>query len=608
VLGRVTGNEDEINQRLEHIAAEYARDGEAFSVAVGGQGEIFRQVGETVESDLLRAESIAFPITLGLLLVVFGSVVAALLPLAVGALAVLGTFLILQLLTSVTDVSVFALNLTTALGLGLAIDYSLFVVSRFREELAKGLSTTEAVVRTVRTAGKTVAFSGGTVAISLAALLIFPQVFMRSFAYAGIAVVMVALIGSVIVLPALLAVLGSRINSLRVLRRMPPAAAAGRWHRVAMAVMRRPIPVATAVVALLVVLGFPFLGVEFGQADDRVLPSDNSARMVGEDLRDNFAGRESAALAVVARGDGDVAAYAAHLSAVAGVERVDAVGGSFVDGEQVLAAGPAGQRFVGEDGTWLSVVPSVEPISPQGERLVRDLRAVDAPFEEVLVGGPSAELADGRESLFSRVPLAIGLIAGVTFVLLFLMFGSLLVPLKALVLNTLSLTAVFGAMVWVFQDGNLSGVLDFTATGTLDMQMPILMFCMAFGLSMDYEVFLLSRIKEEYDRTGDNTAAVAMGLERTGRIVTAAAALLAIVFVAFATSGVTIIKLVGVGLALAVVMDATLVRATLVPAFMRMAGRANWWAPRPLRLLYQRFGISDAEPPAVGGTPVIDVG
>jgi RND superfamily putative drug exporter len=512
-------------------------------------------------------------------------------------LAVLGTFLLLQLLPGVTDVSVYALNLTTALGLGLAIDYSLFIVSRFREELGRGLAVPEAVVRTVQTAGKTVVFSGGTVAISLAALLIFPQVFMRSFAYAGVAVVVVALFGSVVALPALLAVLGERVNRLRLVRWASVPDGAGRWHRIAMAVMRRPVPVATAVIALLVVLGLPFFGVEFGQGDDRILPSANPARAVGEDLRDNFAGRESAALTVVARGDGDVTGYAQRLSRVGGVERVDAPTGSFADGQQVAPAGPSARRFSGNDGTWLSVVPSVEPISAAGKQLVADVRAVEAPFSQVLVGGPSAALVDGQASLFSRVPLAIGLISGITFVLLFLMFGSILVPLKALVLNTLSLSAVFGAMVWIFQDGNLSGLLDFTATGTLDTQMPILMFCMAFGLSMDYEVFLLSRIKEEFDRTGDNTGAVAMGLERSGRIVTAAAALLAIVFVAFATSGVTIIKLVGVGLALAVVMDATLVRAALVPAFMRLAGRANWWAPRPLRGLYERFGISDSEPP-----------
>jgi len=605
VLGRITGSEDHITERAGELTETFTGVHDGLTVAVGGTAEVFRQVGETVEADLVRAESIAFPVTLVLLLFVFGSLVAALLPVAVGGLAVLGTFLVLSLLTGVTDVSIYALNLTTALGLGLAIDYSLFMVSRYREELAAGLDVRDAVVRTVQTAGRTVVFSGATVAISLAALLIFPQVFMRSFAYAGIAVVGVALLGSVVVLPALLMALGRRIDSLRVRRTRPAAAGEGRWHRIATAVMRRPVPIATAVVALLVVLGLPFLRVEFGQADDRVLPAGNSARAVSEELRIGFAGNEAGAATVVARGDGDVAGYASALSQVDGVERVDAVDGSYVDGTPVAPATPASTRFDGDGVTWLSVVPSVEPVSPAGERLVEDLRAVNSTFDDVLVGGPSAELIDGKAALFDRVPLAIGLIAVVTFVLLFLMFGSLLVPLKALVLNALSLTAMFGAMVWVFQDGNLSGPLGFTATGTLDTSMPILMFCMAFGLSMDYEVFLLSRIKEEHDRTGDNTAAVAMGLERTGRIVTAAAALLAIVFIAFATSGVTFIKLVGIGLALAIVMDATLVRAALVPAFMRLAGRANWWAPPPLRRLYERVGISEGEPPTdaapVGG-------
>ena len=597
VLGRITGSEDHVTERAGELTEAFTGTHDGLTVAVGGTAEVFRQVGETVEADLVRAESIAFPITLLLLLFVFGSVVAALLPLAVGGLAVLGTFLVLSLLTGVTDVSIYALNLTTALGLGLAIDYSLFIVSRYREELAIGQPVRDAVIRTVRTAGRTVLFSGATVAISLAALLIFPQVFMRSFAYAGIAVVGVALLGSVVVLPALLMVLGRRIDSLRVRRTHPAVAGEGRWHRIATTVMRRPLPIATVVVVLLVVLGLPFLRVEFGQADDRVLPVGNAAREVADDLRDGFTGNEAGAATVVARGDRDVSGYAAALSQIDGVARVDTVEGSYVDGAPVAPATPASARFAGDDVTWLSVVPSVEPVSPGGERLVGDLRAVDAPFDEVLVGGPSAELVDGKAALFERVPWAIGLIAVVTFVLLFLMFGSLLVPLKALVLNALSLTAMFGAMVWIFQDGNLSRELGFTATGTLDTSMPILMFCMAFGLSMDYEVFLLSRIKEEHDRTGDNTAAVAMGLERTGRIVTAAAALLAIVFIAFATSGVTFIKLVGIGLALAIVMDATLVRATLVPAFMRLAGRANWWAPRPLRRLYERAGIGEGEPP-----------
>ncbi len=591
------------DERLEAIAADFTRPGDDYDVRVGGAAEVFAQVAGTIEEDLVRAELISIPITLALLLLVFGSVVAALLPLAVGVLAVLGTFLVLQLLTGVTDVSIFALNLTTALGLGLAIDYSLFIVSRFREELAGGLDVGLAVIRTVQTAGKTVIFSAATVAISLAALLIFPLYFLRSFAYAGIGVVTVAAVGAVVVLPALLAVLGRDADRWSVRRPAAGAAAGeGRWHRIAMAVMRRPVAIGTAVVVLLLVLGAPFLGVEFGLPDDRVLPQGNRAHLVSEDLRANFDGDEAAGLSVVAAGSGDpaaqadrIASYAAALSGLEGVSRVDAATGVYVDGVQAAPASPGSTRFAVADGTWLNVVPAVEPISPEAERLVADVRALQAPFE-VLVGGQSAGLVDAKDTLFGLLPWAIGMIAVATFVLLFLSFGSLLVPAKALVLNVLSLTAMFGAMVWVFQDGNLSGLLGFTATGTLDTTTPILMFCIAFGLSMDYEVFLLSRISEEHARTGDNTRSVAVGLEKTGRIVTAAAALLAVVFLAFATSGITFIKLFGLGLAIAVVMDATLVRATLVPAFMRLAGEANWWAPRPLRRIHERFGITVGGP------------
>ena len=384
------------------------------------------------------------------------------------------------------------------------------------------------------------------------------------------------------------------------------------WHRIATFVMRRPWPIAVSVVAVLLLLGAPFLGARFGLPDDRVLPESASSRQVQDQIRANFSSQEASAISVVAVGagpagpgrDAEVDRYAAELSDLEGVARVDASTGSYQGGRTVFPPTPASARFSGPDGTWLAVVPSVEPISAEGERLVQDVRSTSAPFE-TLVTGRSAELVDSKASVFSRLPLAAAIIAVVTFALLFLMTGSVLVPIKAIVLNLLSLTATFGAMVWIFQDGNLSGLLGFTATGTLDTSMPILMFCIAFGLSMDYEVFLLSRIKEEYDRTGDNLASVAMGLERTGRIVTAAAALLSVVFIAFATSGITFIKMFGVGMALAVVMDATLIRAALVPAFMRLAGKANWWAPRPLRRLHDRLGLREAPEPAVLEAPQV---
>ncbi|MGH2673231.1 MAG: MMPL family transporter, partial [Actinomycetota bacterium] len=396
-------------------------------------------------------------------------------------------------------------------------------------------------------------------------------------------------------------------------RRAQTDAGEGAWHRVATFVMRRPWPIAISVVAVLVLLGTPFLGAEFGLPDDRVLPENVSSRQVQDRIRADFSSQEASALSVVAveagpagrERDAVVDLYAANLSAIDGVARVDASTGSYLDGERIAPPSAASARFSGADGTWLSVVPAVEPVSSEGERLAHDVRSVSAPFE-TLVTGRSAELVDSKAGIFGRLPLAAGIIAVVTFVLLFLMTGSVLVPLKAIVMNLLSLSATFGALVWIFQEGNLSDLLGFTATGTLDTSMPILMFCIAFGLSMDYEVFLLSRIKEEYDRTGDNEASVAMGLERTGRIVTAAAALLAVVFIAFATSGITFIKMFGIGMALAVIMDATLIRAALVPAFMRLAGNANWWAPAPLRRLHDRVGLRETPEPIAMPAPSVE--
>jgi len=600
VVGRLAGEQDEWQVAGEGLDEAFAGDRGPVTVEVGGSVEIFNQVGETIESDLARAESVAIPITLILLIIVFGGIVAALLPVGVGMLAVLGAFFVLWLITAVTDVSVFSINLVTALGLGLAIDYSLFVVSRFREELHAGRSVDDAVVRTVETAGRTVAFSALTVAASLSALLIFPLFFLRSFAYAGIGVILVAMLASLVSLPALLAVLGTRVDKWRVFRHRPtPEVGEGFWHRVATTVMRRPLIVTVVTVSFLIFLGLPFLSARFGSPDHRVLPEGNPAREVSEALREDFVSDEADAFPVVAFGevgDGDVEAYAAELSAVPGVVRVDARTGRYAGGELLIGPDATAVQFESEGATWFSVVPSVEPVSDEGEALVEDVRGLASPFDEVLVGGMGAQQVDVKAAIFELVPWAALWIAVATFVLLFAMFGSILVPIKALVLNTLSLTATFGAMVWIFQQGNGAGLLDFTATGLTDTTTPILMFCIAFGLSMDYEVFLLSRIKEEYDLTGDNEASVAAGLEHTGRIVTAAALLLSVTFLAFSSSGITFIKLFGLGLAMAVLMDATIVRAALVPAFMKLAGDANWWAPAPLKRLQERFGLHEAPP------------
>jgi RND superfamily putative drug exporter len=618
ILANVKGSDDQVAKEVKVLAPKYQFDNGTIKVAAGGQAQVFHQVGTQVQKDLEKAELYSFVPTVVLLLLIFASAMASLLPIAIAAWSVVGTFVALRVITVFTHVSIFSLNLTTALGLGLAIDYSLFMVTRYREEMQRGLAPGDAVIRTMQTAGRTVIFSASTVAVSLAALLVFPMYFLKSFAYAGIAVTTLAAAGAVVVLPAILAALGTRVDlgSPRRSRQrraertqaLVEGHSRGFWHRTATTVMRRPVVTGGAVILLLLVLGAPFLGIRFGQPDDRVLPTSATSRQVSDAIRTQFASREASALSIVAPtgpnpsapgAAATIGAYAARLSAIPGAGRVDAATGSYIGGQQVAPPNAASARFTapgpaGAPGTWLSVVPSVEPQSARGEALVKAIRATPAPFS-TLVGGQSAQLVDSKASLLSKLPLAVAIIALVTFTVLFLMTGSVVVPVKALVLNLLSLTATFGAMVWIFQEGHLASVLHFTPTGTIDTTTPILMFCIAFGLSMDYEVFLLSRIKEEHDRTGDNVHSVALGLERTGRLVTAAALLLAVVFTAFATSEVTFIKLFGVGLTMAVLVDATLVRGVLVPAFMRLAGNANWWAPKPLARLYHRIGLSEAE-------------
>ncbi|MBQ0826568.1 MMPL family transporter [Streptomyces sp. RG38] len=608
VMVRLDGDEDTVRTTAKRLLPRTVGERDGLEITATGATAVRMDIEERSEEDLVKAELLAVPVVLVILLLVFRSVVAALLPLLVGAIAVVGSFVILRLLDMVVPVSVFSVNITTALGLGLAIDYSLFVVTRYREELSHGHEVADAVARTVRTAGRTVVFSALTVALSLSAMLVFPMYHLRSFAYAGIAVVVLASIGSVVVLPALLAALGRRVDALdvrRLVRRRgaadkpPRSPEEGFWHRLALVVMKRPLVFSLAVVAFLVTLGLPFTRVEFGDSDDRVLPASSAAYQGAQVLREDFDSREGSPLSVVlpgldaTSGAGDVTAYATALSEVPGVTRVDAATGSYAHGRQVAPPDEASGRFGAAEGTWLSVVSDTEPYSEAGLGLVGLVRDVPAP-SEALVGGQAALLVDSKATLGDKLPAALGIIAVSTFVLLFLFTGSLLIPAKAIVLNLLSLTATFGAMVYIFQDGHLRWLVgDFNVTGLIDIDTPVLMFCVAFGLSMDYEVFMLSRIKEEYDRTLDNTAAVAWGLEHTGRLITAAAALVAAVLLSFATSGLTPLKLLGIGLALAVVVDATLVRGILVPAFMRLAGRGNWWAPPFLRRLHRRIGLSD---------------
>ncbi len=604
IVARVTGSDTQMTDTYKKLKASIGGRRGVIDVRFGGDLAVNSDIGTQIGADLGKAEGISAPVTIILLIVVFGGLVAAGLPLFVAIIAVFGTLLALFGISQVTDVSIYSINLTTALGLGLAIDYSLFIVNRFREELARGLTSDEAVVRTVETAGRTVAFSALTVAASLSALLVFPLYFLRSFAYAGSSVVVIAALGAVISLPALLAVTGTRVDGLRVWRHTPKPVGEGFWHRLAMAVMRRPVVFGVGAIALLVLLGSPFLRVNFGLSGAEALPKGAQSRAVSETLLHDFNGDSGNSFAIVADGIGSpggrgaaIGEYASRVSALPNVARVDTLTGTYEAGRLATAAGPRAASFSRPTGTWLTIVPSVDQVSSAGQHLVTQIRALRAPFP-VGVEGQGATLADTKSAIFSRLPYAFGIIAAVTFVLLFLVFNSLLVPIKAIALNLLSLTATFGAMVWIFQDGHLSGLLNFTATGSLNVTMPILMFCIAFGLSMDYEVFLLSRIKEEHDATGDNTHSVAVGLERTGRIVTAAAALLAVTFLAFGTSGISFIEMFGLGLALAVVMDATLIRGILVPAFMRLAGEANWWAPAWMHRIHDRIGISEAGPPA----------
>ena len=551
---------------------------------------------DTIGGDLARAESIAIPVTAIILLFVFGSVVAAGLPFLVAGGTILGAFLTLFLITRLTDVSVFALNLVTGLGLALGIDYALLIINRFREELAAGRSVPDAVAATVGSAGRTVFVSGITVAVALASLLVFPQYFLRSFAYAGIAVSLLAVIGALTAIPALLAILGPRVNRLKVRRGDLAPKDDGAWARIARFVMRYPWPVLIATVAVLLALAAPALGAVFGQVDERALPPDHPAALAGEVLRERFPGNDGAPYQIVLRDPGspaEIQAYAEQLSQLADVERVTTAEHIFVDGA-IVAPNPDPGTWSTADATRVEAVSTVRPIDPEGAALVDTIRQVPAPAAEALVGGIAAGWADATNAVVDRVWIVALWLAVTTMVILFLFTGSVLIPIKALVLNVLSLSATLGALVWVFQGGHLSWLTgDYTVTGTVDISTVALIAVIAFALSMDYEVFMLARIKEEHDAGASTADAVAFGLQRTGRIITAAALLIAIVFASFLTSSATNIKQLGFGVTVAILLDATVVRALLVPAFMRIAGNANWWAPAPLKRLHARMGLRE---------------
>ncbi|QKW34359.1 MMPL family transporter [Actinomadura sp. NAK00032] len=563
---------------FEAIKDRLTEVGGGLTAKAGGPVATSAAIDERVTADITRAEAIAMPALLVLLVLIFGGLVAASLPLLVGGFAILGSFTALHALAYATDVSIFAVNITTFLGLGLAIDYGLFVVSRFREELRRdGASVEDALAATMNTAGRTVAVSGVTVAISLSGLLLFDQNFLVSMGYGGIATVFVCMIGALTVLPALLAVLGPKVDALPLRRRR--RASRGWWGRLAHSVMRRPVVYVVATVALLLALGAPFLRINWGGVDAAALPAGTDARAVAEALDARFPRNATTPVNAIVTGTTDRAA-------------VDAFGDR-------LAAlpGAAGAAVTGAEGTTtrIAVRYDADPYSDTARDLVQKVRDAPAPpGAQVYVGGATADVVDEVGGLGGTLPWLALLVGGATFLLLFLAFGSVVLPLKAIVMNMLSLSATFGAVVLIFQDGFLSGLLGFTPMSAIAPAMPILMLVMLFGISMDYEVFLLSRVREEYDLTGSNTAAVAAGMQRTGGIITSAALLFIVVIGAFATSGITMIKMVGVGMAVAILMDATIVRALLVPAMMRLMGRANWWAPGPLSRLYGRYGIREA--------------
>jgi RND superfamily putative drug exporter len=581
------------------------------TVKAGGEATTYVQSIDQTQKDLLVMEAIAVPLSFIVLVWVFGGLLAAALPLSIGVSAILGSMAVLRATTFVTDVSVFALNLSLAMGLALAIDYTLLIVSRFRDELAAGTRRDEALVRTMATAGRTVLFSATTVALSMIAMALFPMYFLKSFAYAGIAVVAFAAVASVTMTPAAIVLLGDRIDSLdlrRAIRRMlgrpQPAQRPIRetlWYGWTKAAMRQAVPVSAVVIAMLLILGAPFLGVKWGFPDDRVLPGSASARQVDDQLRSDFPVDSLTDVIVVIPDMAGVTTrelglYAAELSTVPEVSSVSSPLGTYVGGSLVgQPAAPAGWKA----GSAFFTVNSVAPLYSRASEIQLDrLHAVAAPRgTEVEMTGWAQITRDSSKAVTSRLPLVLSVMAVITFVLLFLLTGSVVLPLKALLLNVLSLTATFGALVWIFQQGHLGG-FGTTTTGTLTASVPVLLFCLAFGLSMDYEVFLISRIREFWLASpkthADNTESVALGMARTGRVVTAAALLMAVTFASLMAAKVSIMCMFGVGVPLAVLMDATLVRMLLVPAFMRVLGPLNWWAPRPLARLHRRFGISES--------------
>jgi uncharacterized membrane protein YdfJ with MMPL/SSD domain len=603
LISLVGTNQDELLTSWEKL--EPALDAEGLRTDVAGNFAVYADVNEISESDLRQAELFSLPVLLILSLLIFGSVVAAMMPVLVGVFTVVGAIAVVRLLTLVTDVSVFSVNVITLIGLGLAVDYALFIISRFREELTRlpdGVPTAvpTAIRSTMATAGRTVLFSGLTVAASLSALLVFPQPFFKSMAYGGVAAVLVAMLCALTVLPAALRLLGRRIDSGRlplIHRQHQPAHKAGPdehpekggWARLAYWVMRRPLVVAAVVAGALLLVASPFLGAKWGSVDHRVLPEDAPSRVAAEMLASEF-GAEQTTAQVFLRGAGPEAVRA-FTEKVEELPRIESVA-------------PVDDNA---DATLLRATWNGSSQSQLSQAIVERLRALEPAEGEVLVGGLTAETVDLVDSVAEKLPWMGLIVVSVMLVLLFVAFGSLVLPIKAVFMNIVSITASFGVVTWIFADGHLEGLLGFESQGFLDATQPILMLAILFGLSMDYEVFLLSRVREEWDASGDNTRAVAVGLQRTGRIITSAALLLAVVIGAFSTSGIVLMKVLGIGMLVALIVDATVVRALLVPATMKLLGSANWWAPGPMRRWWERHGFRETDesaPPRLAERPV----
>ncbi len=620
IVANLEGGENYAQNYAETLSNQLVHDRDGVTVRAGGVATVYAQINHQNERDLLLMESIAIPLSFLVLVWVFGGLLTAALPISLGGLAIVGSMSVLRLISFGTDVSTYALNLSSAMGLALAIDYTLLIISRYRDELADGSDRDEALIRTMATAGRTVLFSATTVALSMAVMVLFPMYFLKSFAYAGVATVAFVAVAAIMVTPAAIVLLGPRLDALdvrrlgrRILRRPDPVNKPVEklfWYRSTKLVTRRAVPVGLAVVALLLLLGVPFLGVKWGMPDDRVLPQSASAHAVGDQLRRDFRDDSATAVPVVVpdiRGvnHAELDRYAAELSRVANVSVVSDPTGTFAAGKRV--GPPSAPAGMAGGSAFLTVASTAPLFSQASDNQLDGLHQVAGP------GGRPVEMAglaqinrDSVHAITTRLPLVLGLIAVITFALLFLLTGSVVLPLKALVCNVLSLTAAFGALVWIFQDGHL-GAFGTTHSGTLVANMPVLLFCVAFGLSMDYEVFLVARIREYWlafvaarpatadnnTKRADNDESVALGLARTGRVVTAAALVMSISFAALIPAQVSFMRMFGVGLTLAVLADATLVRMFLVPAFMHVLGPWSWWAPKPLGFLHERFGISE---------------